>query len=236
MQKRLLNWFKKNKRGLPWRKEPNWYKTFLSEIILQQTTVAQGLPYFQKFLKKYPDIGSLAQANEQDVLHLWAGLGYYSRARNMLKTAKIISNNYAGHFPQDYKTALSLPGIGPYSASAILSIAFNLPYPVVDGNVIRVISRLFAIKNDTRDPITLKSIKEYAHRLLDKKEPGSFNEAMMELGTMVCNLKLPQCQSCPLNNFCTAYQKDLTKIIPYKSKPAKKKKNRGIRELLMLPF
>ena len=224
MQKILLDWYKKNSRDLPWRKKPHWYKTFLCEIILQQTTVAQGLPYFQKFLKQYPDIHSLAQTDEQSVLHLWAGLGYYSRARNMLKTAKIICEKHGGQFPKNYKTALSLPGIGPYSASAILSIAYNLPYSVVDGNVIRVLSRLFAIKDDTRAPETIKIIKKHADALLDKKEPGTFNEAIMELGAMICQPHQPQCPSCPLKYFCKACQEDLTKVIPCKSKPAKKKK------------
>jgi len=228
IQKILLAWFGKNKRKLPWRQKRSWYKTFLSEVILQQTTVAQGLPYFQKFLKTYPDICSLANADEQDILHLWAGLGYYSRARNMLKAAKIICEKHDCQFPQDYKTALALPGIGPYSASAILSIAFNLPYAVVDGNVIRVICRLKAIKGDTRDPSILKSIKKHANSFLDKSNPGDFNEAMMELGATICSPRQPQCTSCPLKNFCEAYKKNLTNSIPFKSKPAPKKKKYNI--------
>ncbi|KAA3615023.1 MAG: A/G-specific adenine glycosylase [Calditrichaeota bacterium] len=233
MQKLLLYWFKENKRDLPWRTNPDWYKTFLSEIILQQTTVVQGWPYFQKFLKKYPNINSLALANEHDVLHLWAGLGYYARARNMLKAAKIISQKYNGKFPQDYKTALSLPGIGPYSASAILSISFNLPFSVMDGNVIRVISRIFAIKDDTRDPATLKFIKEKADSLLDKSEPGNFNEAMMELGATICLPSKPKCSGCPIHKNCSAYKRNLVDRIPYKSKPAKKKKKYNIVGVVM---
>jgi A/G-specific adenine glycosylase len=223
MQTRLLKWFHQNKRDLPWRTNPDWYKTFLSEIILQQTTVAQGLPYYQKFIQQYPDIKSLANADEQSVLHLWAGLGYYSRARNMLKAARIIYSEHGGAFPQDYKAALALPGIGPYSAAAILSISYKLPHAVIDGNVIRVVCRLYAIKEDTRAKNTLNLIKKHANKILDKKAPGDFNEAMMELGATTCSPRQPLCQSCPINKFCIAYKKNLVTKIPYKSKPAKKK-------------
>ena len=223
-RKKLITWFRKNKRPLPWRLNPSWYKTYLSEIILQQTTVDQGLPYFTKFLSAYPNIQSLAAADEQNILNLWAGLGYYSRARNMHKAAKKIILEYAGEFPQDYKSALKIPGIGPYSTSAILSIAFNEPVAVADGNVIRVLARVFALQDDTRQKSTIKKITEYAGLLLDKIRPGLFNESLMELGALVCKPQKPLCKNCPINEYCHAYNKDLVKTIPYKSSPAPKHK------------
>jgi A/G-specific adenine glycosylase len=213
----LLQWFSKNKRHLPWRKNPDWYKTYLSEIILQQTTVDQGLPYFQKFLSTFPTINDLARANEEQVLHLWAGLGYYSRGRNLLKAAKIIVNDHNAFFPDDYKHALKIPGIGPYSAAAILSIAFKKPHAAIDGNVIRVVARLYAVRDDTRLTTTLNIIKNRTGSLLDKDNPGNFNEAMMELGATVCTPKKPKCTCCPVNSFCTAFKKNLIENIPLRS-------------------
>ena len=223
-RKKLKDWFLTNKRDLPWRQNTHWYTTLLSELILQQTTVQQGLPYYHKFVKKYPDIFALANAGEQEVLHLWAGLGYYARGRNLLKTAKALVAQHNGDFPADLKQALALPGIGPYSAAAILSIAFDKPYAVIDGNVIRVICRLFGISTDTRNAATIKKIKSIGQRLLDKGEPGVYNEGMMELGALVCTPKLPKCKSCPLQNYCRAYNKNLTESIPCKSPPAAKSK------------
>lgn len=224
LQLNLLSWFTKNKRDLPWRNNRNWYKTYLSEIILQQTTVDQGIPYFNKFLKRFPTCADLAGADEQEILLMWAGLGYYSRGRNLLKSANIITEKYKGQFPETYKEALSLPGVGSYSASAILSISFGQPYAVVDGNVIRVISRLMAIKGDTRKANILNHIKENAEKLLDKENPGEYNEALMELGAIVCYPLNPDCSNCPLKSFCISCKKDLVKQIPFKSKASPKHK------------
>ena len=221
----LLRWFQENKRSLPWRKSPDWYKTYLSEVILQQTTIEQGLPYFEKFLKTYPSITELARADEQDILNLWAGLGYYSRARNLLKAAKIIVGEHNACFPAEYKKALKIPGVGPYSASAILSIAYKKPFPAIDGNVVRVISRIFAIKDDIRQAQTLKIIKNKAEKMLNRNHPGDYNEAVMELGAMVCTPRKPLCRECPINSFCKAFANNVISEIPYKS-PAKARKKK----------
>ncbi|MGZ5283677.1 MAG: A/G-specific adenine glycosylase, partial [Bacteroidia bacterium] len=171
----LLTWFSENKRPLPWRETRNPYHIWLSEIILQQTRVAQGLPYYQRFTQQYPAIQQLAAAPEQEVLKLWQGLGYYSRARNLHTTAKIISEKFSGTFPNTYKDLISLKGIGDYTAAAILSIAYNQPYAVLDGNVYRVLSRLFLIET----PINAKQAKaifqQQAQELLDEEQPGNFN-------------------------------------------------------------
>ena len=220
---KLQEWFKKNQRKLPWRNQSNWYKTYLSEILLQQTQVEQGLPYYHKFINQYPDIWSLSQAEEDEILRLWSGLGYYARARNMLKTAKIIVTTYDGNFPDNWQEALRLPGIGPYSAAAILSISFNKPFAVVDGNVQRVLSRLFTFRDDLRLSATQKKITETADTLLNKQNPGTHNEALMELGALVCLPKNPVCEQCPLKLLCKAYGSNLQKEIPFKSPPAKKK-------------
>jgi len=221
---KLLGWFSKNKRNLPWRENPSWYRTYLSEVILQQTTVEQGLPYFEKFIKHYPTIEKLSKADEQQVLFLWAGLGYYTRARNLLKAAKIIVKNFNAHFPGEYKDALKIPGIGPYSAAAILSIAFRQPYAAIDGNIIRVVSRIYSIKNDIRQIKTVNTIKKKADFLLDKNNPGDFNEALMELGSIICTPKNPHCTSCPVSNYCIAFKSSRVDTIPFKSSAKAKQK------------
>ncbi len=220
----LLLWYRRNRRDLPWRGSDDWYKVYLSEIILQQTTVNQGLPYFLRFLEKYPDVWHLAAASQEEILKLWAGLGYYARARNMHKTAQIIVRDHNGRFPEDHKTALKLPGIGPYSAAAILSIACNKPLAVVDGNVTRVICRIFEISKDIRLGQTKKEVDARSKTLLDPKRPGDFNQAMMELGALVCTPQKPDCPNCPLSVFCQTYQKGRTDQIPYKSPPPPKKR------------
>jgi len=230
-QRTLLAWFKNNKRNLPWRNQNEWYKTFLSEILLQQTQVDQAIPYYTKFISKYPDINALAWANEDTILTLWAGLGYYARARNLLKSAKIISDKFNGDFPTDWKLAISLPGIGPYSAAAILSIAFNKPYAVLDGNVFRVLSRLHLLSDDIRLPITHKKFQKIADDLLDINEPGNFNEAMMELGAVVCLPVNPDCANCPLQTYCLAYKEQKQAELPFKSPPAPK---RNIKHFVLL--
>ncbi len=219
----LLDWFRQNKRNLPWRKNPHWYHTFLSEFLLQQTQVEQALPYYGKFLVTYPDISVLAKASEDEILNLWAGLGYYSRARNMVKAARQIQSEYHGHFPVEWKQALGLPGIGPYTAAAILSIAFNQPYAVLDGNVIRVLSRLHLIGDDIRLPASRHRFQTLANELLDRKKPGEFNEAMMELGATICLPRNPVCINCPLNSFCNAYKNNTVGKYPFKSAAAARK-------------
>ncbi len=192
-------------------------------MLLQQTQTAQALPYFNKFISRYPSIASLASAEEDDVLTLWAGLGYYARARNMLRAAKILMEKYDGRFPQDWNEALSLPGIGAYSAAAILSIAFNKPFAVVDGNVLRVLSRVYAIGDDIRKPAVHKKFQQLADELLDTKQPGTFNEALMELGATVCLPGTPLCGTCPLRELCRAFKDHQQQDFPFKSAPAPKK-------------
>jgi len=225
-QTALLDWFKQNKRNLPWREKPHWYHTFLSEFLLQQTQVEQALPYYDKFLRAFPDISALAKAGEDDVLNLWAGLGYYARARNMLKAARQIQTEHQGRFPVDWKQALDLPGIGPYTAAAILSIAFNQPYAVLDGNALRVLSRLHLIGDDIRLPATRKQFQILVDEMLDRENPGDFNESMMELGATICLPRNPDCQHCPLNSFCEGHRKGSPEKYPFKSAPATKKQLR----------
>jgi len=219
----LLSWFSLNKRALPWRQSDHWYPVFLSEFLLQQTQVEQALPYYEKFISRFPTVFDLARANQEDVLHEWTGLGYYSRARNMHKTARIISNKYNGIFPVDYQEVIALPGIGPYTAAAILSIAFSKKYAVVDGNVIRVITRLFSIKTDTRLEKTKKMIHSLCQGLIDPEKPGDFNEGLMELGATLCKPKQPLCGLCPVKKFCLSFKNGLQKSIPFKSAPPSKK-------------
>ncbi|MGD9486653.1 MAG: A/G-specific adenine glycosylase [Calditrichaceae bacterium] len=219
----LIKWFNEYGRPLPWRKDNSWYKTFLSEFLLQQTQVEQALPYYDRFYGRFPDITALAEATEHEILTMWAGLGYYARAKNLLKAARSIHENHNDNFPMHYDEALSLPGIGPYTASSILSLAFNQPRAVVDGNVTRVISRLFEITGDIRQSSTEKLIHSISRQLLDPQFPGKFNEAMMELGALVCRPVSPACGSCPLQSVCLANQNSSTGHIPYKSKRTGKK-------------
>ncbi|MDI6401569.1 A/G-specific adenine glycosylase [Balneolaceae bacterium ANBcel3] len=219
---RLLSWFHRNKREMPWRNTRDPYLIWLSEIMLQQTRVDQARPYFDRFAKRFPNIRTLAEAPLDDVLLHWEGLGYYSRARNLHKAAKQLAEKYDHTFPEEYEEVLSLPGVGPYTAAAVMSIAMSKPYAVVDGNVIRVISRLFAIDTDTRKSATWTRINELASALMEEHEPGDFNQALMELGASVCAPNNPDCGHCPFQNVCMAHQDDRTRDIPYKS-PAKKK-------------
>ncbi len=223
-QNQLLNWFRKSKRDLPWRKETYWYPIFLSEILLQQTQVEQALPYYVKFINRFPDIYLLSKASEQEVLSLWAGLGYYSRARNMLKAAQIIVRDYNAQFPQVFKQALSLPGVGRYTASAILSIAYKKSHAVVDGNVYRVITRLFAVSEDIRLISTQNKIQELSDQLISKDNPRDYNEAIMELGATICKKQNPDCALCPIQSFCIAFKKNKQTLFPYKSAARKKRK------------
>jgi len=217
----ILYWFDKNKRGLPWRKSKDPYRIWLSEIILQQTKVVQGLPYYQKFIHTFPTILHLAKSSENEVLKLWQGLGYYSRARNLHYTAKEIVKKYNGVFPKDYKTILKLNGIGPYTAAAIVSFAYNLPYAVVDGNVVRLLSRYFGIQTPFDSSAGKKEFQRLAQELLIKEKAGENNQAIMEFGALQCTPKSPNCIICPLQNECFAFNNNLINELPKKMKKLK---------------
>jgi len=218
----LMQWFEKNQRDLPWRHISDPYKIWLSEIILQQTRVQQGLSYYQKFTGRWPDVFSLSQASEDQVLALWQGLGYYSRARNLHHTAKNVVNNYNGFFPNSYEELQKLKGIGKYTAAAIASIAFNVPVPALDGNVTRVFARFLGIESPVDNPKTLKIIEDVAIQFIDRKKPGDFNQALMDFGSMVCKPASPECLNCPLREFCVAFKEGKTQELPLKSKKINK--------------
>ncbi len=216
----ILNWYMVNKRDLPWRNTNDPYSVWLSEIILQQTRIAQGLPYYLKFINKYPTINSLARANENDILILWQGLGYYSRARNLLKTAKFIVDECNGKFPSTYTELIKLKGIGEYTASAISSICFNERRAVLDGNVYRVISRFYGIDVPVNNHFGKKFYMDYAQKLAPKKSCGDYNQGIMDFGSLICKPKSPLCHKCILEKECIASK---TKNINYF--PVKLKKN-----------
>ena len=223
-QKKLLLWFEENRRLFPWRESNRPYNVWLSEIILQQTRAVQGLPYYQKFIAAFPNIESLAQADEQLVLKLWQGLGYYSRARNLHATAKIIVNEYKGKFPDDFDQIKRLKGIGDYTASAIVSICFGQHQAVVDGNVFRVISRVFGMDTPIDASGSHKIFKNKAHLLMKGAPPGDFNQAMMEFGALQCTPKNPDCKGCIFSKDCIAYQQNRVASLPVKAKRIKIKK------------
>jgi len=219
--KKILAWYYKNKRDLPWRSTKDPYKIWLSEIMLQQTRVAQGLPYYEKFVKEFPSIYHLANATEEKVLKLWQGLGYYSRARNMHNTAKAIVENYKGEFPNTYKELLKLKGIGDYTASAIASISFNVPEPVVDGNVYRVLSRYFGVDLPTNSSEGIKHFKSLAREVMNSNEIRDYNQGIMEFGAIQCAPKTPNCLHCPLNDSCVALKENRVNELPVKLKKTK---------------
>jgi len=222
--KTLIHWYSNNKRSLPWRKTNNPYHIWLSEIILQQTQVKQGLPYYEAFISKFPTVFVLAKANESDILKLWQGLGYYSRARNLHVSAKYIANDLKGVFPDNYKDLLKLKGVGDYTASAIASICYNEVAAVVDGNVYRVLSRYFGIDTPINSSKGAKTFKALAQELIDKKEPADFNQAIMEFGATQCKPKNPYCHICPFKHSCIAFNKNRIHELPVKIKSAKAKK------------
>lgn len=221
IQKLIVQWYHQNKRDLPWRTTKNAYTIWLSEIILQQTRVEQGLPYFKKFLKNYPNVGDLATANEQEILNDWQGLGYYSRARNLHKTAKEVMDIYKGEFPSSYCELLKLTGIGPYTAAAIASFAFDEVKAVVDGNVYRVLSRIFDINEPIDSSQGKKSFELLANELIDKQNPAIYNQAIMEFGALQCVPVNPDCLSCPLQFQCLAFKNKTIFERPVKSKKTK---------------
>ena len=219
--KALIQWYLQNKRDLPWRNDTNPYTIWLSEIILQQTRVAQGLPYFLRFTTVFPTVFDLAKANEEEVLKLWQGLGYYSRARNLHKTAKQIAFELNGEFPKTYKELLHLKGIGEYTAAAIASFAYNENVPVVDGNVFRVLSRYFDVETDIASAGAKKEFIQLAAELLPKGSANIFNQAIMEFGALQCVPKNPDCGICVFNDSCLALQKKKVAQLPVKSKKTK---------------
>lgn len=216
--KKLVSWYLQNKRELPWRNTLNPYYIWLSEIMLQQTRVLQGLPYYLKFVEAYPSVTDLANASEDEVLKMWQGLGYYSRARNLHATAKMVSEEMNGRFPDNYKDLLKLKGVGDYTASAIASISFNLPEAVVDGNVFRVLSRFFGISTPINTTTGQKEFKQLAQELMDRENPGTFNQAIMEFGATYCVPQNPDCKNCIFNDSCAAFQKNKVSELPIKIK------------------
>ncbi len=216
----LLEWYDRNSRDLPWRDSEDPYSIWISEVMLQQTRVDTVIDYYHRFREAFPTIQELADADRQSVLKVWEGLGYYSRARNLQDAARTVAEQFNGEVPDSYKEILSLKGVGPYTAAAVLSIAYNKPYAVVDGNVIRVLTRYFGVKEDIRSQSTKKQIQKLADEILDRNRPGDFNQALMELGATICTPSGPDCRSCPLSAGCTAYRTAATDTIPYKS-PAK---------------
>ena len=217
----IIAWYNQNKRNLPWRNTNNPYLIWLSEIILQQTRVEQGMSYYLKFAEEFPTVNHLAKADNDRVMKLWQGLGYYSRARNLHTTAKNISENYNGNFPQDYNTILSLKGVGEYTTAAIVSFAFNKPHAVVDGNVYRLLSRVFGISTPIDSSQGKKEFSSLANELLDAKNPALFNQAIMEFGAMQCKPANPNCEKCPLKIMCVAYTTKVVNALPVKSSKTK---------------
>ena len=212
----LINWYQDHQRKLPWRNTNDPYKIWLSEIILQQTRVDQGMAYYFRFLDKFPKVEDLAKADEQLVLRLWQGLGYYSRARNLHKTAQIIVRDFQGKFPANYKLLLDLKGVGDYTASAIASHAFGLPHAVVDGNVYRFLSRYYLIEEPIDTGKGQKYFKKVAQEILDKQNPGLHNQAVMEFGALQCKPKNPDCSNCPFIDTCLAFAKKKIDSLPFK--------------------
>ncbi|MGK7391941.1 MAG: A/G-specific adenine glycosylase [Candidatus Cyclobacteriaceae bacterium M2_1C_046] len=219
--KKLINWYKSIYRPLPWRNIREPYKIWLSEIILQQTRVAQGLPYFEKFIDRFPTLQDLAEAEDDEVLRIWQGLGYYSRARNLIKCARMVAYELQGKFPENFDDLLKLPGVGPYTAAAIASFSFKEKVAVVDGNVYRVLSRIFGIKEDISKPSSAKFFKIFSEKLMPIDEPDLYNQAIMEFGATVCLPKKPKCESCIFSEYCYAFEHRNQSSLPVKSKKTK---------------
>ena len=229
----LLSWYHQNRRILPWRENPEPYRVWISEIMLQQTRVEAVKPYFDRFMEALPGVKALGEVSEDRLLKLWEGLGYYSRARNLKKAAELLVEKYGGKLPSSYEELKALPGIGSYTAGAIASIAFEIPVPAVDGNVLRVISRLTGSMEDITKQSVKKDMEELIKGVMPKEDPGSYNQALIEVGAIVCVPNgAPLCGSCPLFSLCIARQKDLTGIIPVKA--PKKERRTEHRTILIL--
>jgi A/G-specific adenine glycosylase len=212
----LMRWEKKNTRTMPWKGEKDPYKIWLSEIILQQTRVEQGKPYYERFIRQYPTATDLAKADEREVFRLWQGLGYYNRCKNMLAAAKKIMNEHRGRFPDTYEQILDLPGVGEYTAAAIASFAFGLPYAVADGNVQRVLARYFGIEKEINSTAGKKFFRALAQHVLEEKKPAVWNQAIMDFGATVCTPQKPDCGICPLQKDCFAFQHKMISRLPVK--------------------
>jgi A/G-specific adenine glycosylase len=217
IQRRILAWYQKHKRDLPWRRTQDPYRVWISEIMLQQTRVAAVIPYFERFLRRFPDVAALASAPEQELLAAWAGLGYYSRARNLQRAAQKI--RALGGFPREYSSIRNLPGVGDYTAAAIASIAFDLPHAVLDGNVLRVLSRFTGERGNVDSVPVRKRLRSVAERMLDPKRSAQFNQALMELGALICVPKQPHCRECPVARQCVAHGMGTQNELPVKSAP-----------------
>lgn len=218
IQQNLLDWYNQNKRDLPWRQNKDPYRIWVSEIMLQQTRVDTVIPYYERFLNRFPTIESLAEANDDAVIKEWEGLGYYSRARNLHSAVKEVVAEYGGKVPDQVEQISKLKGVGPYTTGAILSIAYDKKVPAVDGNVMRVFSRLFLIEDDISQQTTRKKMEKVANRLIPESAPGDFNQALMELGAMVCTPQSPKCLFCPIQSVCKAYQEGREAELPRKKK------------------
>jgi A/G-specific adenine glycosylase len=218
LRKKLLAWYSVQQRDLPWRGAKDPYAVWISEVMLQQTQVQTVIPYYLRFLKAFPTIEHLARADTQELLRLWAGLGYYSRAKNLQRAAREIIRCHAGKFPSSYAEALALPGIGRYTAGAILSIAFDLPCPVLDGNIVRVLTRLFSLRGDPKERRLQNLLWQHAQELVPNRHPGDFNQAIMELGAVVCSPRQPRCLLCPWQSECQARKDGVQEVLPEKRK------------------
>jgi A/G-specific adenine glycosylase len=220
----LMKWNReKNDRQMPWKGEKDPYKIWLSEVILQQTRVEQGLGYYQRFVKQYPTIKKLANAKDEEVYKLWEGLGYYSRCRNLLFTARTIEDQKAGKFPETYSEILEFRGVGPYIAAAVASFAYNLPYAVLDGNVFRVLSRVYGVETPIDSSDGKKQFSLIAQENLDYKRAGEYNQAIMDFGATICKPMVPNCSTCPMKKICVAFNEGLVNHLPVKEKVMKKK-------------
>ncbi|WP_440999533.1 A/G-specific adenine glycosylase [Fodinibius sp. SL11] len=221
-QRALLNWYDQYKRDMPWRDCTDPYKIWVSEIMLQQTRVDQATPYFNRFIEHFPTVYDLAKADQQEVLKIWEGLGYYSRARHLHAAAKLVVDKFDGTVPDNWDDINELKGVGPYTASAVLSIAYQKKHAVVDGNVIRVLSRYLGIEDDVRSSTTKNTIQDAADELISEQRPGDFNQAVMELGATICTPSNPNCEECPIQANCVAFKTAKTEEIPYKSSAKKR--------------
>jgi len=216
LAKKVMHWFDEHARDLPWRQRRTPYRVWLSEMMLQQTQVETVIPYFRRFVTRFPSVKSLADASLDDVLKLWEGLGYYARARNLHRAAQKVSREMQGRFPRSVDGLMQLPGVGRYSAGAIASLAFGVDAPVLDGNVIRVLCRVFAIKQDPREPQTRQRLWSLAESLLPKGHAAKFNEGLMELGATICTPHAPRCDVCPISTMCEAYRLGMQQELPVK--------------------
>ncbi len=217
LRRRLLAWFDKHARDLPWRHSRDPYRIWVSEVMLQQTTVAAVVPYFHRFLERFPTLADLAAADESDVLRQWEGLGYYSRARNLHRAAQLIVERHGGEVPRDIAAVRDLPGFGRYTANAVLSQAFDAKLPILEANSVRLLCRLFAIADDPKGPATLKVLWRLAEDVLPNKRVGDFNQALMELGAVICSPNLPRCEECPLASLCQAKARNRVAEIPMRA-------------------